>query len=567
MARKKRTVVAEAASLPAENLWQAGIYVRLSVLYNGKTEGESLESQIKYLEQYVAEHSELCCAGLYQDNGFTGTNFARPDWERLLTDISLGKINCIVVKDLSRLGRNYIEVGSFLERDCQRLGIRLISVNDGYDSSSLNATEELSAALKNIFNDYYAKDISRKVCSAMSVKRRRGDYVGSYAPYGYQKDPENKNRLIVDPDAAEVVRRIFKLRAAGMGYGSILRLLNAEGIPCPGRYRYEQGIITNNNKKGPEMLWARHVLTDILADPVYLGHLAQGKCRASLYEGIAAHTVDKSEWDVVLNTHEPIIDEELFQQVQNVRSQKKKSYDQNYGRYAELPHEENPYRKHLVCADCGRQLKLIRQYAHEGKKVYHSYVCPSYVEAGLQACTKKSMRSFQLDETVLAMLSGQMELFLDCEAALAALVKSQLSPSAKASLKMLHSLERELERKVSLSASCYTDWKDGLLTEEEYRYMKEKYQADAESLRIKVDELKASCCQLTDRTADRMEYWKARIEAFQPVSAVSPELIEAFVQKICLHEDGSLDIAFAFEADFSTFRSELERIRKEAIAV
>lgn len=372
MARKKRTVVAETTSLPAENLWRAGIYVRLSVLYNGKTEGESLDSQINYLKQYVAEHSELCCAGLYQDNGYTGTNFARPGWERLLTDISHGKINCIVVKDLSRFGRNYIEVGSFLERDCQRLGIRLISVNDGYDSCSLNATEELSAALKNIFNDYYAKDISRKVCSAMSVKRRRGDYLGSYAPYGYQKDPENKNRLIVDPVAAEVVRRIFQLRAAGMGYGSILRLLNAEGIPCPGRYRYEQGIITNNNKKGSEMLWARHVLTNILADPVYLGHLAQGKCRASLYEGITAHTVDKSEWDIVLNTHEPIIDEELFQQVQNVSSQRKNSYYQNYGRYAELPHEENPYRKHLVCADCGRQLKLIRQYAHDGKKVYHS---------------------------------------------------------------------------------------------------------------------------------------------------------------------------------------------------
>ena len=567
MARKKRTVVAEAPSLPAENLWQAGIYVRLSVLYNGKTEGESLESQINYLEQYVAKHSELYYADLYQDNGFTGTNFTRPAWERLLTDISLEKINCIVVKDLSRLGRNYIEVGSFLERECQRLGIRLISVNDGYDSCSLNATEELSAALKNIFNDYYAKDISRKVCSAMSVKRRRGDYLGSYAPYGYQKDPENKNRLIVDPVAAEVVRRIFKLRSAGMGYGSILRLLNAEGIPCPGRYRYEQGIITNNNKKGSEMLWARHVLTNILADPVYLGHLAQGKCRASLYEGITAHTVDKSEWDIVLNTHEPIIDEELFQQVQNVSSQRKNSYYQNYGRYAELPHEENPYRKHLVCADCGRQLKLIRQYAHDGKKVYHSYVCPSYVEAGLKACTKKSMRSFQLDETVLEMLSGQMRLFLDCEAALADLVKSQFSPRVKASLKTLNSLERELERKVSLSTSCYTDWKDGLLTEEEYHYMKEKYQAEAESLQIKIDELKASCCQLTDRAADRMEYWKSRIETYQSANTVSPELIEAFVQEIRLHEDGSLDIAFAFEADFFAFRSELERIRTEAIAV
>ena len=564
MARKKRTAPAASMPLSAKDLWQVGIYVRLSVLDNGKTEGDSLESQTKILEQFVANHPELYYVDLYQDNGFTGTTFLRPSWERLMSDISVGRINCIVIKDLSRLGRNYIEVGSFLERDCQRLGIRLISVNDGYDSASLNASEELSTALKNIFNDYYAKDISRKVCSALSVKRQRGEFVGGYAPYGYQKDPNNKNRLVVDPIAAEVVRRLFRLRAEDMGIVAILRLLNAEGIPCPGRYRYEHGIITNNNKNGPEMLWSRHVLKDILANPVYLGHLVQGRYRASLYKGIPMHTADKSEWDIVLNTHEPIVDEELFQRVQAISSQKKTSYYQNYGRYADLPREENPYRKHLVCADCGRQLKLIRQLAQGGEKAYHSYVCPFYEEAGPQACTKKSIRSFQVDETVLAVLSEQIKLFLDNEAALAALADGHRSPKANASLNRLHSLERELERKVSLSASCYEDWKEGLLSEEEYSFMRGKYQADAESLRVQMDAIKASCCLLTERGADRMEFWKAQIESFKPVKTVTPALVDAFIKEIRLHEDGEMDITFTFDADFGMISSELGEIRLEA---
>ena len=171
MARKTKTAAASASmNFPvAPAHWRAAIYVRLSVLDNGKADGESLESQTRFLEQYMEAHSELSRIGLYQDNGFTGTNFARPGWEALMADIYAGKINCIVVKDLSRVGRNYIEVGAFLERDCPQLGIRLISVNDCYDSASQNAAVELSVALKNIFNDYYARDISRKVCTAMSA--------------------------------------------------------------------------------------------------------------------------------------------------------------------------------------------------------------------------------------------------------------------------------------------------------------------------------------------------------------------------------------------------------------
>jgi DNA invertase Pin-like site-specific DNA recombinase len=566
MGRKTRTATASAVtgSSVVPSLWHAAIYVRLSVLDNGKPDGESLESQIRFLEQYTEAHSELSLIELYQDNGFTGTNFSRPGWETLMADAYAGRINCIVVKDLSRVGRNYIEVGAFLERDCPRLGIRLISVNDGYDSTSQNAAEELSVALKNIFNDYYARDISRKVCTALSAKRQRGDFVGGYAPYGYQKDPRNKNHLIVDPEAAEVVRRLFRLRADGMGIGTLLRLLNNEDIPCPGRYRYEHGIFTNRNKNGPSMLWGRHMLKIILENPVYLGHLVQGKCRASLYEGITEHKADESEWDVVLNTHEAIIDEDLFRRVQAVATQRKTEYYENYDRYTALPKEENPYRKRLVCADCGRQLKLIRHFSRDGKQVYYSYECASYAEAGTQACSKKSIRSYMVDETVLAVMATQIKLFLDCDRTLAALTEKASSKNVLEAREAVNAAEKELERKVALAASCYTDWKEGLLTEQEYVIMREKYQADAEALRKQIDQRKASCMELTAETVERTRYWRELIRAHRSVKKVTPEFVDTFIREIRLHEDGSLRICFSFDADRETLRSELDAIETEA---
>ena len=563
MPRIKRTDSAAAESAAVMPIWKTAIYVRLSVLDSGKNDGESIETQIMLLEQYVVSHPDLDRVALYCDNGFTGTNFERPAWEQMMANAYLGKINCIVVKDLSRLGRNYIEVGAFLDRDCPRLGLRLISVNDGYDSTSLNASEELNAALKNIVNDYYAKDISRKICSALAAKRLRGEFVSGCVPYGYQRDPENKNHLIIDPEAAAVVRRVYHLRAEGMGIGSIIRKLNNEGVPSPGRYRYEHGIITNCNKKGSALLWGRHVLGDTLKNPVYLGHLVHGRYRARLYAGVPLHTADEAEWDIVRNTHEAIIKEELFRQVQSITETRKKEYYENFNRYAELPREENPYRKHLVCADCGRPLKLIRQLANKGVKAYHSYVCPSYEETGRCACTKKSIRSYKVDHTVLQLLQKQMELFLDTSAALSELLKTHPTGKTAPSANFAGTLEKQLEHKQSLLASCYADWKSGLLSDEEYEFISEKYKKDEVLLRNQLKACEASKGKSAGRLSDRSAYWKAQIRKYRSAKTVTAEIVDAFIQEIQLHEDNSLKVRFAFDADLEALKTELSQDRVE----
>lgn len=226
MARKKRVHASPMRPEIQGALWVAGLYGRLSVLDNGKVDGEPIESQIAIIEQYVAGHPELKIVERYIDNGYTGTNFDRPNWERMMADVKSGRINCIIVKDLSRLGRNYIETGRFLERICPKLGIRFISVNDNYDTAEIKSQDEFAASLKNIVNDYYAKDISLKSGSALKAKRQRGEYIGSYAPHGYLKDPSNKNHLIINPETAPVIQQIYQWRAEGLGYGTITRMLN-----------------------------------------------------------------------------------------------------------------------------------------------------------------------------------------------------------------------------------------------------------------------------------------------------------------------------------------------------
>lgn len=567
MPRRRRNTAVQRADeqlVDGVQIFRTGLYGRLSVWNNGKPDGDSLESQISLMEEYVSKRPYLHYVKLYQDNGYTGTNFSRPAWDELLRDVETGKINCIVVKDLSRLGRNYIEAGEFLEKECPRLGVRFISINDGYDSLSLNSAEELTAALKNIINDYYAKDISRKSCSALAVKRHKGQYVGSYAPYGYQKDPADKNHLLIDPAAAPVVRQIYEWRAAGDGYGTIARRLNEQGVPSPGRHRYEQGIITNNNKKGSKLLWNRHVLTDILKDPVYIGHLVQGKCRASLYRGIPAHTVPKSEWEVSRHTHDALLPDGLFHAVQRFNERQSAVYSAQYGKYADLPKETNPYGGRLVCADCGARLKLCRSFSTDRRQVYYSYLCPTYEEHRELGCTKKSIRSHALDAAVLSAAKAQMKLFLDAETVLSALNAKRQGPrEGMAGEGGCMSIERQIARKESLSASLYADWKSGILTYEEYCFAKERYTREAAALKRRLNEIKSTAAQASEQIGIAAR-WAEKLRAYQDAGAVTKELVEAMISRVQLNSGGEVTIQFSFEQEQKMIERELKRLREGA---
>ena len=562
MARKKRVHASPMRPGIQGALWVAGLYGRLSVLDNGKVDGEPIESQIAIIEQYVAGHPELKIVERYIDNGYTGTNFDRPNWERMMADVRSGRINCIIVKDLSRLGRNYIETGRFLERICPKLGIRFISVNDNYDTAEIKSQDEFAASLKNIVNDHYAKDISLKSGSALKAKRQRGEYIGSYAPHGYLKDPSNKNHLIINPETAPVIQQIYQWRAEGLGYGAITRMLNERDIPSPGRYRFEHGIVTNNNKKGSSLLWNRHALTDILRNIVYIGHLAQGKCTASLARGIPVHRTPESEWDIAYHTHDPIITEELFNQVQEINRSRADAYNANYGACSHLPKGDNPYRERLVCADCGTQMKLYRNLSKNHKKAYFTYICPTYEEHQELRCTKKTIRSNDLDAMVLKTLKIQMELFCDAQQVLERLSKKQQKFPAHIEENELQQLEQQIKRKQGYATSLYADYRTGLLTREEYTFARGKYQEEVAALQGRISQLQERLT-LTSQVSDCAKSWITLIEQYKSAEIVSRELVTAFIGEIRLSADGSIKVSFLFQDELSRIRAHCKALESE----
>lgn len=561
---RKNIQAAEKCSGNAEaHVYHTGIYLRLSIEDNGKKDGDSMENQKELLMEYVSSRPNLVLTEIYMDNGFTGTDFARPEFNRMLEDAKRGKIDCIVVKDLSRLGRNYVEAGDYLEKVFPFLQIRFIAVNDHYDSETLSSGDQLGASLKNIVNDMYAKDISRKIGSAMKAKRLRGDYIGNYAPYGYLKDPDNHSRLIIDPEIAPIVKEIFEMRATGAGIATITRALNEKNYPSPGRLRFERGIITNNNKKGSELPWNRHVLTDLLRNVVYIGHLAQGRSAQCLHKGVPFHWTDESEWDVVENTHEPIISMELWERVQSIEKNYSKAAKDSFGKYAHLPKRENPYGNLLRCADCGRVMKYIRSYAKGGTRDYYNYKCPENIELGDSACPKKNIRADELDEAVLQTLRKQMEVFMDTQKVLQRLLALEREKAKRAApSNRLQELKSEIEKRRSLSTALYTDYKDGLLTQDEYLYAKKKYQEELTLLEHELAELQGVQSKAAEVSFGQ-RHWQQLVDQYMGAEKLSGEMVKAMIKEIRLYADNSISVEFRYMNEFEELLRECERLRKE----
>lgn len=536
-------------------IYRAALYARLST---EEDDGSNvIETQLQLLQNYVGAHPEIKACASFVDNGFSGTNFNRPGFQNLMELVRSGEINCIIIKDLSRLGRNYIETGNFIERICPELHLRVISVDEGFDTAADDSSSvwAVLTPLINIMNDEYAKDISRKICSVLQGKMERGEYIGNYAPYGYLKDPENKNHLIPDPVLIDSVVRIFQMRADGMGVGSIAAALNQEGIPSPGRWRYEHGIITNNNKKGSALLWNRHVLSDILQNEVYIGNLEQARCRQSLYEGMPHRLTSKKEWVRAENTHAGIVSKELFDRVQAVNAAQKSKHQRAKGTLPNLPGAKNLYGTKLVCADCGATMKLVRSISRKKDKVYFHFQCNSYVEHGAKECTAKKIEQAELDEAVLATIQTHIRLFLRHSEVLSQMrARAQRQSASFQKEKLLRETNQKLQQKKSLRTAAYIDWKIGLLSDEEYRLNMGVYSHDITVLQQCADKLSAEL-GTNIPSMDQFMHWSLLASQHRKPSGISRELLDAFIEKIEVSEDESgirLEIKLKYMDEFNT---------------
>lgn len=561
VSRKQPSIPAEQPDPPVR-VWRTALYVRLSVEDNGK-DSDSVENQIALLEGFVASHPTLNKEALFVDNGYTGTDFLRPQFNRMMEAVQSGSIDCIVVKDLSRLGRNYIETSRFVEKICPLYGLRFIAVNENFDTHTVTSGGELSASLSNIINDYYAKDISRKVTSSLQSKMERGEYIGSYAPHGYQKDPQNKNHLIVCPETAPVIRQIFEWRAQGISYMGINRRLNEAGIPSPSQYKRDRGIETNNNKKDHVILWNKHMITSILNNTVYLGQLVQRKGSQCLYRGIPYHVTGKDEWITVDGAHEPIITQELFDKVRQINMAAANKTRTNAGKYDYLPKEENIYGGKFTCGCCGRTMRLRRSISAKRDKAYFTFKCPTFEEHGEKGCSDVKMRKADLDEAVLSFIKSQMELFIDREQTLHRLLAVKKAASEwNGPMKQLRSLRQRLEKKKSFLSSLYVDLKDGLLSGEEYEHHRAVVLSDIKALETQIAESSMQNAETEKQITGEMK-WRSLVERYHSASELNREMVDVFIDSMCLRQDNTLEIHLKYADEFAALLAADEKLKKE----
>ena len=574
MARKKRLNTAtvlgtEPVSVPNLNTkagYSTAAYVRLSMEDSGKIDGYSLQNQEALLMEFINSHSDLHLYKMYVDNGFTGTQFERPAFEEMMQDMRNGIINCIVVKDLSRLGRNYLEAGNYLEQIFPFFKVRFISITDGYDSISPDFTDEaLIIPLRNIINEGYAKDISIKVSSAFETRKKQGKYMAKNPVYGYLKDPDDKNHLIIDPEASLIVKRIFQMRLDGDSLGKIAKTLNDEGIPCPSKYFVLKGI--SKETKYLKSYWSRNTTNKILRNRMYLGCLVYGKSKSSFAKGIKEHTLPESEWKIVEGTHEPLITQELFDEVQEILEESCREA-KNHASYAEgiVP---NLFRGIVKCAECGSSMKMSKFRRTSKDKpdeyeYYGVYECARFNMIREYSCPKKTIHKETLDMAVEESLRYHINLFLDLEKVIADLNKK--TSVRNAALGMQGQIKKKLQRiaKIEKMASgIYEDYRDGILNETEYLALRKNYADEVFLLSQEVDKM------LSQQTLYAEDFHSDGslaeiVHQYANFKELNRDLIEAFISEVRVHTDGRLTIIFRFEDEIKNLQAIADRRKEEA---
>ena len=377
-----------------QSTYNVGIYVRLSQEDMREGESLSIENQKKMLTDYVSQQAGWNLVGIYEDDGYSGTNFDRPGVRQLLDDAKSGKINLILCKDLSRFGRNYIEVGQYIDYIFPSFNIRFIALSDNVDTLDRNSTAMDLMPIMNLFNEWHAANTSKRVRSVLAQNAKEGKYIASFAAYGYLKGDDEKHTPVIDEPAAKVVRHIFELRATGITPTQIAKILNDDGVPIPSDYR-AQRLGKPNPYKNTFHYWSHVAVRNILGNPIYIGHLAQQKFTTVSFKNHKSVRRGKDEWVIAENTHEPIISQELWDKCQEV--DRCASHGKIMKKGIVLP-----LNSMMFCPDCGAKMKLNGHAKKKDGSVNYFYACGTYSRCGSTACTTHYISQKQIEKIVLA---------------------------------------------------------------------------------------------------------------------------------------------------------------------
>lgn len=565
MARKSRKNIGIAIETKpeAEGLCPTGIYVRLSIENSGKDDaGNSIENQTSLCREYLSEHPDLKLYEIYTDNGEKGTDFDRPEFNRMMKDARTGKIKCIIVKDLSRFGRDYIETGNYLEKIFPFLGIRFVSVTDQYDSTlAEDAEEALLIPLKNMINEMYAKDISRKIITAFRARQEKAEVLPAFAPYGYVKSKTRKYRYEVDEEVADYVRMMFEWKAAGVSHAEISNRLNDMGAVTPARRKVDLGIW--HAEKYKHTYWHGRTITDILTNPTYTGCIVYGRNPKSLYEGIKMHHAPKEEWRIMPDMHEAIVSQELFDKVQDIFEKNKRVIDEKTSASKELRVGiVNLFQKKIYCGDCGKRMRFIRAQEN-GRKNYSSFACGGYIDSNYRKCSRHHIRYEAVCEAVLSAVKEQIAVCSDMEKLFNSLKHGTKHKTVfeQYSGKIAY-LTAELTKLNIRREQLYENVVEGLLDEEEYQFAKNRYSKEAEELSMELATWK-NRKEALDKAFTFDSDWTRAVKAVGEEPVLTQELVDSFVERVLIYEDKRVEVVFRYAESRNEMVCILEEMKKE----
>ncbi len=508
--------------------YHAALYIRLSKEDESEGPSQSVQNQESLLREFVQQH-RLSVYDTYVDDGWSGTNFDRPSFQRMIADIEAKKVNMVITKDLSRLGRDYIMTGHYMERYFPEHRVRYISLLDGIDTG-VDSTANDITPFRAIMNDMYAKDISKKIKSVKRDKQRKGQFIGGKPVYGYKMHPTEKNKIVIDEEVAPIVRRIFALALSGMSCRNIATLLNQEGVPTPATYANLPVA-----KPGPYTgLWSSERISDMLQNETYIGNMVQGRSVKISYKSKKCLKQDPANWVIVEGTHEPLVDAETFRKVRMLVNSRKHTRSRTY---------DFLLKGLIFCHECGYPLAVLNRKNARGEDVLY-FVCRTYqrfTKAGV--CTCHSIKEKTVTDAVVAKVREVCQAYLDPDELL------PMAREAAENARKQNNLEAELQAvqaKIdSLTANLdrmYTDRLDGLLPEEDFQRIFNRTKLDRKLLEEKRQELelqKKSPIRSEDRAREL-------VQRFIETAGESRELLVSLIERVELTEDKEVIIKFRF---------------------
>ena len=520
-------------------VWNACGYVRLSREDGDKGESNSVTGQKDLIRDYFNRHPELRECGMKVDDGYTGSNFDRPAFQEMMAEVKAGKINCIVVKDLSRFGREHLDAGEYIEKIFPFLGVRFIAINDHYDSLHSNVeSDELMIPFKNLINEAYCRDTSIKIRSQLEIKRNRGDFIGSFAVFGYRKDPEDHHRLLVDDYAAEVVRDIFRWKLEGISTGDIADRLSNSGIPTPMDYKKSLGMrVYTPFRVKEDSTWSAGMILRILKNPTYIGVLEQGRVTTPSYKVKKLVHKPQEEWAVVSDHHEAIIDRYDFECVQRVLALDTRTCVS--GQAVEL------FSGIVFCGECGAA--MIRKTVPSGKKKYVYYVCAAHKNE--KVCFGHTIRDMVMEEIVLESVKQHIDDVVGLSTMLDLTDVAQLQ---KANIKKLQGRvarkQEEVERSQALLRSLYESLTDGIIDRDEYQDLKKTYTRRREEAEAQIEELQREMTVKIDTATSRG--WIEQFRKHQGLTSLDRAIVVSLVERILIYREHRVEVVFRWHDEY-----------------